>query len=268
MLSYTVNEVDPGVYQIKDTLDVLMYLIVGDEKALLFDTGYGVIDLPAVVKSITDKPLTVVLGHGHIDHVNGAYQFDEVYLREPDFELCHEHTGIDLRQTIAERLKEANLKPDFDLDEWVKAGACKILPLEIGTVFDLGGIHVEIVDMAGHTAGSIGILLVEKRILIDSDSANVHCWMFVPHSLSVREYIAMLERVKQMGFDKFYVAHQENAHDKSYFDKFINVARNATIEKSEPYDSWPDMKPFIYSEDGVSIVINERTLGNCGSSGA
>jgi len=260
MLPYTIKEIDPGLYQIKDALDVLMYLVVGDEKALLFDTGHGIIDLPALIRTITDKPLTVVLGHGHIDHANGAYQFDEVYLCGPDFELCREHTSSETRGVILGRLEEAGLEPDFDKEAWKESGACNLKPLKTGTVFDLGGINVEIVDMAGHTGGSIGILLVEKRILIDSDSANSHCWMFVPQSLSVREYIAMLERVKQMEFDVFYVAHQEHAHPKSDLDKYISVAKNATIEKSQPYDNWRDSKPYIYTEGDVAIVVNERTL--------
>ncbi|MDR2572143.1 MAG: MBL fold metallo-hydrolase [Oscillospiraceae bacterium] len=260
MLNYTVNEISSGVYQIKDPLDVLMYLIVGDEKTLLFDTGYGIIDTPAMVKSITDKPLTVVLGHGHIDHANGAYQFGEVYLREPDYDLFRMHTSADIRGTILSRLDDAGIEVDFDKETWISLGACQLKPLEIGAVFDLGGINVEVVDMAGHTGGSIGILLLEKRILIDSDSANSHCWMFVPESLSVREYIAMLERVIQLDFDTFYVAHQEYAHTKEDMKKFINVAKNATIEKSEPYDNWPEFKPYIYTQGDVSIVINERTL--------
>ena len=260
MLKYSVNEIDHGVYQIKDPLDVLLYLIVGHEKAMLFDTGYGIIDIPLIVKSITDKPLIVVLGHGHIDHANGAYQFDEVYLREPDFELYHEHTSPEMRGMILKRLEEAGLEPDFDQEIWQNASGCKLKALTPGMVFDLGGINVEIIDMAGHTGGSIGILLVEKRILIDSDSANSHCWMFVPQSLSVREYIAMLERVRELEFDNFYVAHQEHAHPKSDLDKFIQVARNATIENSTPYENWAELKPYIYTEDDVSIVINERTL--------
>ena len=260
MLKYEVNKIESGVYQIKDPLDVLMYLIIGDEKALLFDTGYGVIDTPALVKTITDKPLTVVLGHGHIDHANGAYQFDEVYLREPDFELCREHTGPEIRTSILQRLEEAGMQPDFDKETWINSGACNLKPLESGTVFDLGGIHVEIIDMAGHTGGSIGILIVEKRILIDSDSANSHCWMFMPQSLSIKEYITMLERVMQLEFDVFYVAHQERAHTKEDLQKFITVAKNAAIEKSQPYEAWPELDPYIYTEDDVSIVINERVM--------
>ena len=260
MLDFTIKEVDPGLYQIKDPMDVLMYLIVGGKEALLFDTGHGVIDLPRIVKTVTTKPLTVVLGHGHIDHANGAYQFGEAYLRQQDYELFKEHTGAEIRGVILQRLDDAGITVNFDRDEWIKSGDCKLLPLEIGKVFDLGGTHVEVIDMAGHTGGSIGILLKEQRILIDSDSANSHCWMFVPQSLSVREYIAMLERVIQLDFDKFYVAHQEHAHTKEDMKKFIQVAKNVTIEKCQPYDNWREAKPLIYTEDDVSIVVNERTL--------
>ena len=258
--NYTVNEISTGVFQIKDPMDVLMYLIVGDREALLFDTGYGIIDTPAMVKSITDKPLTVVLGHGHIDHANGAYQFDEVYLREPDFELCREHTSSEIRSSILERMEEAGLEADFDKEEWKNSGKCNLKPLLLDTVFDLGGVNVEVIDMAGHTGGSIGILIREKRILIDSDSANSHCWMFMPQSLSVREYTAMLERVMELPFDTFYVAHQDYAHTKKDLEKFIQVAKNVTLEKCKPYDAWGDLKPMIYTEGDVSLVVNERTL--------
>jgi len=260
MLNYKVSDICPGLYQIKDPLDVLFYLIVGDEKALLFDTGYGVGDIHAVVKSITTKPLTVVLGHGHIDHANGAYQFDEVYLREPDFELCKEHTSPDIRSEIVRRLKEAGLEPGFDIEVWVNEGKCNLKPLEIGTVFDLGGLSVEVIDMAAHTGGSIDLLIIERRILLDSDSANSHCWMFMPQSLSVREYIAMLKRVKQLEFDFFYVAHQDHAHPKSDLDTYIKVAENATIEKSKPYELRTELEPYIYTEGNTSLVINKRTL--------
>jgi len=260
-MNYTIKEIDSGVYQIKDPLDVLFYLVVGKEKALLFDTGYGIVDIPALIKTITDKPVIVVLGHGHIDHANGAYQFDEAYLRLPDFELCNEHTGSEIRDVILSRLEDAGLEPDFDKEMWKNSGKANLLPLAVGTVFDLGGVSVEVIDMSGHTGGSIGILIQEKRILIDSDSANSHCWMFMPQSLSLREYVLMLERTMMLDFDNFYVAHQERAHTKEDLQKFINVAKNATMEKSRPYDSWPQENPFIYEEDGVAVVFNERTLG-------
>ena len=160
-----------------------------------------------------------------------------------------------------QRLEEAGLEPGFDKETWKESGTCNLKPLSTGTIFDLGGTHVEVIDMAGHTGGSIGILIKEKRILIDSDSANSHCWVFMPQSLGIGEYIAMLERVIQLEFDEFYVAHQDYAHTKTDMRKFIQVAKNASIEKSQPYETWTDLDPYIYTEDDVSIVINERVMG-------
>ena len=42
-----------------------IFLLVGTERALLIDTGIGVGDLKAAVEKITDKPVTVVITHGH-----------------------------------------------------------------------------------------------------------------------------------------------------------------------------------------------------------
>ena len=260
MLEYKIENISSGLYLIKDPLDVNMYLIVGDEKALLFDTGYGVGYLPDTIRSITSKPLTVVLGHGHIDHANGAYQFDEVLLHIGDYELFKDNTSPETRGMILNNLKEENLELGCDEKQWCNEPACKLKPLVTGSLFDLGGLNVEVIDMAGHTGGSIGLLIREMRILLDSDSANEHCWMFLEQSLPVREYIAMLKRVKELDFDTFYTAHSDIPHPKSDFDKYIKVAENATIEKSEPYDTRWHMNPYIYTEDGVSIVISERTL--------
>ena len=260
MLQYKVEEINTGLYLIKDPLDVNMYLIIGNKRALLFDTGYGVGSIPEAIKSITSKPLTVVLGHGHIDHANGAYQFDEVYLHEDDYELFADNTSPETRSMILNNLKEENLEIGCDEKQWCDELPCELLPIITGQIFDLGGLSIEVVDMAGHTGGSIGLLIKEMRILLDSDSANEHCWMFLEQSLPVREYISMLKRVKELDFDTFYTAHSDIPHPKSDFDKYIRVAENATIEKSEPYDTRWHMNPYIYTEDSVSIVISERTL--------
>ena len=93
-----VYDVNPyaEVYQFRDNLygiltesldgmgDPWMYLIVGPEKAMLIDTGFGVGDLKGLVREITgDMPLIVVNTHAHFDHAYGNFQFDRVY--------CHEY---------------------------------------------------------------------------------------------------------------------------------------------------------------------------------
>jgi glyoxylase-like metal-dependent hydrolase (beta-lactamase superfamily II) len=259
---YKVNKIYPWLYSIKDPQNVFCYLVMGSESALLFDTVYGIGDLPKTVRTITDKPVCVVLGHGHLDHANGAYQFEEAWAHEADFEVCRRDTSEEVRSATLRQLKEWGVAPpeDFDPEGYVKGGTGNLKKLMVGKVFDLGGLRLEVIGMGGHTAGSIGLLVKEHKVLLVSDSANTQTWIFRLESLSVKQYIAMLERVVKLDFDTFFMGHSDAPMPKSDFHKFINVARHASIEKAEPFPLLPELKGFIYREDGVEIVISERTL--------
>ncbi|MDR2546288.1 MAG: MBL fold metallo-hydrolase [Lachnospiraceae bacterium] len=283
MITYEIEQPYPWLYRIKDPLDVYFSLIVGDEKALLFDTGHGVGDIKKTIRTITDKPVTVVLGHCHVDHVNGAYQFGEAYLCESEFPICRLHTKAWLREKmILNELENRGLVLGFEKEAWCSGGEINLKALTAGTVFALGNLHAEVVDMKGHTAGTVGLLIKEKRVLLESDGANGHCWMFLEESLSIREYIATLERVLAMEFDTFFTSHTTEAHPKAQMERFLRVAKNITMEKSTPYDVsielFKTLSPYIYTEtfvsaetntsneinasaeNSVSVVFSERTL--------
>ncbi len=59
-----------------------IYLLEGDEKAMLIDTGYGQGDLRAYVEKLTDKPVIVVNTHFHVDHYGGNAEWEKVYLAD------------------------------------------------------------------------------------------------------------------------------------------------------------------------------------------
>ena len=59
-----------------------MYLLEGNEKALLLDTGYGVGNLRECVERLTDKPILVANTHYHPDHSAGNGEFEEVMVSE------------------------------------------------------------------------------------------------------------------------------------------------------------------------------------------
>jgi len=260
MIKYKIEQIYSWLYRIQDPLDVYFYLIIGDNKALLFDTGYGVGNIPEIIKTVTNKPLTVILGHAHFDHANGAYQFNEVYLHESDFEKFKLHTSPSHRDVIIKFLSDKGIEPDFDINIWRNNGSCKLIKLDYDTVFDLGSLNVVVINMAGHTSGSIGLLVIEKQVLLNSDSANNYCGLFSDEALAIREYISMLERVYKLDFNTFYTAHNAGAFPKSDFERYIHVAKNITIEKSVPFDVIKEFNPYIYTEDGISIVFSERTL--------
>jgi len=259
---YLVREIYPWLYSIFDPENVYCYLAVGSERALLYDTVYGVGSLPGVIKKITNKPVTVVLGHGHTDHAMGAYQFDEAWVHEADFELCRYGGTEAYRRGFLDYLKQTGqiLPKGFNADVFIKAGAGNLKKLEIGQVFDLGGLTMEVVGMEGHTAGSIGLLAREHRVLLTSDAASAHVWLFLDESLPVSQYITMLERTFPLGFDAFFSGHSDATMTRADFQKIISVAHNATVEKAAPYayNGSQRVKPIIYQEDGVALVFSEE----------
>lgn len=256
MSYYTVNKIYPWLYSIFDPRQVFCYLIVGEKSALLYDTAYGVGCLDEAIRAVCDLPYEVVLSHGHIDHVNGASQFDEVWIHPGDVELCLRHSSEEFRRNIAENCNV----PGFDEEKYISAGVGNLKTLAEGKIFDLGGLTVEVISMEGHTLGSIGLLIHEHKILLDSDAANYHIWMFLEESLDMNVYIAMLKRMKELDFDTFFVGHSDQERPKSDFDKYIAVAENIDVEKSVPYEAMPELGGYLYTEGDVSVVFNPKKL--------
>ena len=76
---YQVQRLTDRRIRIYDPLGVFIDLFIGKEKALLWDTGYGIVPVREVMEELTSQPLIVVNSHGHIDHAAGNYQFDGPY---------------------------------------------------------------------------------------------------------------------------------------------------------------------------------------------
>src|SRR3954447_17876971 len=78
---FRVWEDQPGVWVIEEPLHserVKSYLVIGQDRAALIDTGMGVGDLRALVEARTSLPIIVLQSHAHNDHVGSAAQFDDV----------------------------------------------------------------------------------------------------------------------------------------------------------------------------------------------
>ena len=70
-----------GLYAIHEfyhAQGVMSYLIEGENRDLLLDTGLGISNIRNVVRKLTDKPISVVLSHTHFDHIGGLNVFDDL----------------------------------------------------------------------------------------------------------------------------------------------------------------------------------------------
>jgi len=239
LMSYAVNQLKPNLYHIADPLGVFVTLIVGEEKALLLDTGYGIGHLDKTIAQITELPLIVVNSHGHLDHVLGNRFFDEVYLHPGDLQLYQNHTTKDRKYSIASMAKHRpELFPaDFPLDAYLE-DKTKMLPINGGDVFDLGGVCLTVIHIPGHTPGGIALLNNRDRLLLTGDAASPHVWMFLQESTRMPIYIQSLQRLQQLSnqYDGIVASHVPDILPNDIIDRLIHCAEIIDPEKSIPFE--------------------------------
>lgn len=150
-----------------------MFLLEGDEKALLIDTGMGVCDIKSFISYLTQKPLIVALTHGHIDHAGGMNMFSEVYAHEDDFELARNLTVENRKQYAGLVLNPEENVFGITADNVMESSAkAKLLPLKEGDVIHLGNRDVEVYETPGHTPGGLSYLDKKERIIFSGDACN------------------------------------------------------------------------------------------------
>ena len=237
MSFYQVKEWKPGVYRIFSPECVHEDLIVGTEKALLLDTGWGLGDLKRTVRKITDKPLILVNSHGHVDHANGNTQFEEpVYIHPRDMELCKEHCSAEKRKEILRTVEKSGLLPEgFDREAYEKGGTGNLTPVEEGTVFDLGGKTLEVVELPGHTGGSIGLLYREEKVLYVGDAMNSALLLFFPEATSLKVYTQTLEKARNLDFVEMVQSHRPKIFGKEVLERYLKLAKSVDWETARPY---------------------------------
>ncbi|HYX52783.1 MAG TPA: MBL fold metallo-hydrolase, partial [Candidatus Limnocylindrales bacterium] len=68
-----------AIYEPHQSEEVISYLIAGQKRALMFDTGLGIGDIKKVAQHLTSLPISVLNSHTHNDHVGGNFQFSDIY---------------------------------------------------------------------------------------------------------------------------------------------------------------------------------------------
>lgn len=197
---FDVYRLDRDLYAIAEPhqwQEVISYLIVGESRALLFDSGNGIGDIKAVVDQLTALPVTVLASHSHFDHVGGHWRFDDVLA--PDTAFTNERARGLANEIMREEASAAALCAP--LPEGVTEDNHHIEPftpdarVQEGAAIDLGGLSLEVLSVPGHTPDSIALLDRAKGRLFTGDTYyKGPIWLFAPET-DLAAYEASIARL-------------------------------------------------------------------------
>ena len=172
---FEVYRIQPDLYAIYEPghfQEVISYLITGSEKALLVDTGLGMGNIRKVVEELTSLPVIVMNTHTHFDHIGGNALFDTVYAPDHPEARRRLSAGATAAELAAEVTEGSNARPwpeGFDPAHYTIA-PCAFTPAPEGTVFDLGGWKLRVIDTPGHSPDSIMLAEDDRKLLFTGDT--------------------------------------------------------------------------------------------------
>ncbi len=220
---YPMVQINKGTWEIDEFDAASIFLLEGEEKAMLIDTGMGIGDLRGAVEMITDKPLIVVHSHGHIDHTGNSRQFDEVWTHPADQWMPvpeslerrrgdTEHIARRQKGSLGAPFNLFNLYPydiDVDLRDMDDLPMPVVHDLYDGQQFDLGGRIITVYECPGHTAGEVVFLDETRRMLFAGDALNYNLLLMGGVPLEVT--LEAMKRIRDMSdrYDGIWNGHHD-----------------------------------------------------------
>ena len=176
---------------------VRFFLLCGTDKAALVDSGMNTPNAREMAQELTDLPIILINTHADPDHISGNAAFDEFYM-SPAEEDNYRHNR----------------------------GKGVIIPVKEGDVIELGDRPLRIIDIPGHTPGSIAILDEKYRVLISGDSVeDGNVFMFGEYR-NIDLFIKSMEHLLEYDgqYDEVYAMHGSLPVKPDLVEKMIEGA--------------------------------------------
>lgn len=210
-----------------------LYIVEGDDKALLIDAGTRIKDLDKIVASITKKSVMLVATHVHSDHTGTAINyFPELYINPAD--------TVNVPRTIPNYKGELKFLAD-------------------GQIIDLGGRELEVLFTPGHTPGSATFVDKDAGYGFSGDafgSGNLLLTMDFSTLISTCEKTKTY--MEKNGITRFYPGHYfgNNEETKLRVENMITLSKDVLSGKVKGTDNPNGMF-------GLNLIVNDYGMSIC-----
>lgn len=180
---YKVTTILNNTYSIeepKSSQGNVSYLIEGNSKAFMFDTGSGEnvgfngTKIQYQIKELTNLPTTLLLSHFHFDHNQNINEFNNIAF--PEISFLKNNTVNNIYTFSSKELFSGSFPSSATVNEW----------LPINTDIDLGNRIIQLINLPGHTKESIVIIdKTNKLVFLGDYLYNGSLFLFDKNDITV-----------------------------------------------------------------------------------
>lgn len=155
------------------------YLLVGDKKGVVIDTGFATENIQEYAQTLTEKPVKMAANtHGHFDHTGGNGWFTYAYMSAKALEIA---------KTPYPSLDASKYSIDY-----------LVTLVGDGNTIDLGNRVLEVFEIPAHAPSSIAFLDRKERILFTGDEVDTFAmlvWMQDEPQPSIEQHAMNMEKL-------------------------------------------------------------------------
>ena len=115
---FTIDRLDSGTHIISEYRhweETHCYLLHGEERSLLIDSGLGICRISGEVSRLVSGPVIPVATHIHWDHIGGHAEFPEFYAHEAELDWLSGQFPLDAETIRAMVVDRCELPEGFDV---------------------------------------------------------------------------------------------------------------------------------------------------------
>jgi glyoxylase-like metal-dependent hydrolase (beta-lactamase superfamily II) len=187
------------------------YLVVGDKRGVVIDTGFAVENIQKYAQTLTDKLVKLAANtHGHFDHTGGNGWFARAYMSAKALEIAK------------------TPYPSLDASKYPTNYLVTIVG--DGDKIDLGDRVLEVIEIPAHAPSSIALLDRKERIMFTGDEVDDHVmlyWMQDEPQPTIEQHAQNMEKLlkHRKVFDFICAGHEQVMGDASLVEDYLENDR-------------------------------------------
>lgn len=210
---------------------VRSFLLIGQTKCLLIDTGFGKLNLNSLIREITTLPISLFITHADPDHIGGICDFDNLYLHKAD----------------EDRLKSK-----------MSNYHGKITYLEDSQILDFSPFSLEVIHIPGHTPGSVALIDKQNNFVIAGDSIQQGAVFMFGEGRELNTYLSSLNKINARlnSAVEIYASHGPVSVDKNTINELIEAVTLLKEHKLIAQNPPMPLPCSLYNHKRVHLLAN------------